>query len=296
MRPRDEPLHEDTLMTSRSLQARALARALFLWITVVAAGAAVDAAQELSLGGGQQWQIAGLFPQSEPGPLERQAKPVTPENSIPRRTRLVRPSYPSDAAVVGARATVTLRVTIDHLGTVAEVRTVGAPVLGVMSPPSPVDERAFIAGLLALVRSAKDAVGQWLYERPAEAPIAFDVVIGFSTQGDGEVLAQNSLPALAPADADLRAGSSGIHRSATKVKHVTPVYPAAARDAKITGVVVLEAVIEADGRIVDVQVLRSIPELDQAAVDAVKQWEYVPLLVDGVPTPTTIALTVQFSL
>jgi protein TonB len=79
------------------------------------------------------------------------------------------------------------------------------------------------------------------------------------------------------------------------VKHVTPVYPAAARDAKITGAVILEAVIGADGRIVDVQVLRSILELDQAAVDAVKQWEYVPLLVDGVPTPTTIALTVQFS-
>jgi len=284
-------------MTSRSLQARALARALFLWITAVAAGAAVHAAQDLSLDGGQQWQIAGLFPQGEPGPLERQAKPVTPENPIPRRTRLVRPAYPSDAAVVGARATVTLRVTIDHLGTVAELRTVGVPILGAMSPPSPVDERVFVAGLLALVRSAKDAVGQWLYEPPADAPIAFDVVIGFTPQGgDGEVIAQNSSPALAPSDPDLRAGSSGIQRPATKVKHVTPVYPAAARDAKITGVVVLEAVIGADGRIVDVQVLRSIPELDQAAVDAVRQWEYVPLLVDGVPTPTTIALTVQFSL
>ena len=279
-------------MTSRPRQARAHARALFLWITVVAAGAAVHAGQELSLGRGQQWQIAGVFPQSEPGPLERRATPITPENPIPRRTHLVRPAYPSDAAVVGARATVTLRVTLDHLGTVAEVRTVGAPVLGAMSPPSPVDERVFIAGLLALVRSAKDAVGQWLYEPPAEAPIAFDVVIGFSTQGDGEVIAQNS-PALAPTEADLR---GGIQRPATKVKHVTPVYPAAARDAKITGVVVLEAVIGADGRIVDVQVLRSIPELDQAAVDAVRQWEYVPLLVDGVPTPTTIALTVQFSL
>ena len=279
-------------MTSRSLQARALARALFLWITVVAAGAAVHAAQDLSLDGGQQWQIAGLFPQSAPGPLERQAKPVTPENPIPRRTQLVRPSYPSGAAVVGARATVTLRVTIDHLGTVTEARTVGAPVLGSMSPPSPAEEREFTAGLLALVRSAKDAVGQWRYEPPADAPIAFDVVIGFSTQGDGEVIAQNS-PGLAPAEAELR---GGIQRPATKVKHVTPVYPAAARDAKIAGVVILEAVIGADGRIVDVQVLRSIPELDQAAVDAVKQWEYVPLLVNGVPTPTTIALTVQFSL
>jgi hypothetical protein len=60
MRPVTRPQHEDTLMTSRPLQAQ-----LFLWITVVAAGAAVHAAQE-SLGGGQQWQIAGVFSQSEP--------------------------------------------------------------------------------------------------------------------------------------------------------------------------------------------------------------------------------------
>jgi TonB family protein len=80
------------------------------------------------------------------------------------------------------------------------------------------------------------------------------------------------------------------------VKHVTPVYPAARREAKIAGVVVLDVGIGADGRVVNVEVVRSIPELDQAAIDAIKQWEYVPLLVDGVPTPTTFEVTVQFSL
>ena len=264
-------------------------------VAFVAASATAYGAQERSLGADQPWQLAGAFPQSQPGSLERQAKPVTPENPIPRRTRLVRPPYPPEAAVVGAQATVTLRVTVDHLGTVAEVRTVGAPVLGAMSPPSPAEERAFTSGLLALVRSTKDAVGQWLYERPAEAPIAFDVVIGFSTQGDGEVIAQNSSPALAPADAELRASSS-IQRPATKVKHVSAVYPQAARDAKIQGVVILEARVGADGRVIDVNVLSSIPELDQAAIDAVKQWEYVPLLVDDVPTPATFAVSVLFSL
>ena len=298
MRPVTRPQHEDTLMTSRPRQARALARALFLWITVVAAGAAVHAAQELSLGG-QQSQIAGAFPQSEPGPLERQAKPVTPENPIPRRTRLVRPPYPSDAAVVGARATVTLRVTVDHLGTVAEVRTVGAPVLGAMSPPSPADERAFTAGLLALVRSAKDAVGQWLYEPPADAPIAFDVVIGFTSQGDGEVIAQNPRRDLQPAsvtDPRPRDQYLGGNPAPRKVKHVNPVYPAAAREKKITGMVILEARIEADGRILEARVLRSIPELDDAALEAVKQWEFTPTVVNGVPTPVTMTMTIQFSL
>jgi hypothetical protein len=56
-------------MTSRPLQA-----VLFLWITFVATGAVVDATPDLSLGAGEQWQIAGAFPRSEPGPLERQAQ------------------------------------------------------------------------------------------------------------------------------------------------------------------------------------------------------------------------------
>jgi hypothetical protein len=104
-------------MTSRPLQA-----VLFLWITVVAAGAVVcDSAADA------------------------------------RRSAAVS----NEAAVVGARATITLRVIVDHLGTVAEVRTVGAPVLGSMSPPSPSDEGALTGGLLALVRSAKESVGQW---------------------------------------------------------------------------------------------------------------------------------------
>jgi TonB family protein len=165
-----------------------------------------------------------------------------------------------------------------------------------MSPPSPSDERAFTAGLLALVRSAKDAVGQWLYEPPADAPIAFNVTVGFASQSDGEVIAQSSSSVLEAVEAERGADGAGLRRPATKVKHVTPVYPAAARDAKIAGVVILEARIGADGRVLDTRVLRSIPELDQAAIDAVMQWEYVPQLVDGAPTPTTIVVTVQFSL
>ena len=263
----------------------------YMVIAVVAGGVAMPAAQ--TLGDGQRWEIAGAFPLTEPGPLERQAKPVTPENPIPRRTRLVNPPYPPEAAVVGARASVSLRVVVDHLGTVVEARAVAAPILGAVAPGSPVEEPAFTTGLLALVQSARDAVRQWLYEPPADAPIAFNVVIGFSSLGDGEVLAQNSL---APVEAEPRGDGQVGRRPATKVKHVSAVYPAAAREAKITGAVLLEARVGADGRVLDVQVLRSIPELDQAALDAVKQWEYVPLLENGVPTPFTMTTTIQFSL
>jgi TonB family protein len=282
---------EDTTMTSRPTLVVA---SLVVFLAAVVA-VAVAAAQELPPSAGQGWQLAGAFPQSQPGPLERSAKPVTPENPIPRRTRVVRPPYPPEAAVVGARANVRLRVTIDHLGTVGEVRELGGPLLGAVAPDSP-SEQAFSAGLLALVRSAKDAVAQWLYEPPADAPMAFDVVIGFTTQADGEVIAQSSSSAPASPDAEPSAGDSATRRTATKVKHVSPIYPPAARDAKISGVVVLQVTIGADGRVLDAQVMRSIPELDQAALDAVRQWEYVPQLVNGEPTPFTMAATIQFSL
>jgi TonB family protein len=56
-----------------------------------------------------------------------------------------------------------------------------------------------------------------------------------------------------------------------KIVNVAPRYPTHAQLARIEGVVVLDAVIDATGRVTDVQVTRSIPALDQAAIDAVRQ-------------------------
>src|SRR5688572_30560772 len=134
-------------MTSRRAQ---LASSTVI-VLISASAIALVAAQELPRDARDLRQIAGAFPQSEPGPLERRAKPITPENPIPRRTHLVRPPYPSEAAAVGARAAVTLRATIDELGRVGEVRTVGVPVLGAINPGS-ADERAAAAALMGLVR------------------------------------------------------------------------------------------------------------------------------------------------
>jgi TonB family protein len=60
--------------------------------------------------------------------------------------------------------------------------------------------------------------------------------------------------------------------------------------------VVLEAHVGGDGRVVDASVLRSIPELDQAALDAVKQWEFTPTLLNNTPVPVIMTVTVQFTL
>jgi TonB family protein len=64
----------------------------------------------------------------------------------------------------------------------------------------------------------------------------------------------------------------------------------------VQGVVMLESVIGLDGRVADVRVLRSIPLLDSAAIDAVKQWEFESTLLDGVPVPVVMTVTVQFTL
>jgi protein TonB len=64
----------------------------------------------------------------------------------------------------------------------------------------------------------------------------------------------------------------------------------------VQGVVILEAVIGVDGRVSDARILRSIPLLDQAAIDAVQQWEYTPTMLNGVPVPVIMTVTVQFTL
>ena len=75
-----------------------------------------------------------------------------------------------------------------------------------------------------------------------------------------------------------------------------PVYPQIARAAAVQGVVILELVIGEDGAVSNARVLRSIPLLDQPALDAVRQWRYEPTLLNGVPTPVIMTVTVNFSL
>lgn len=81
-----------------------------------------------------------------------------------------------------------------------------------------------------------------------------------------------------------------------KVKDVPPEYPLVARHARVTGIVVLEALIAPDGRVSTLSVLRGIPLLNEAATEAVRQWVYTPTLLDGVAVPVIMTITVRFSL
>jgi TonB family protein len=81
-----------------------------------------------------------------------------------------------------------------------------------------------------------------------------------------------------------------------KIRDVPPVYPAIAQAARVQGVVIVEATIDPAGRVQEARVLRSIPLLDAAALDAIKQWQYEPTLVNGVPSAVIMTVTVNFSL
>ena len=80
------------------------------------------------------------------------------------------------------------------------------------------------------------------------------------------------------------------------VRRIEPAYPELARQARTEGVVILEATTDIYGRVAAVRVLRSIALLDAAAVEAVRQWVYEPLLVNGRPRPVTFTVTVTFVL
>jgi len=82
----------------------------------------------------------------------------------------------------------------------------------------------------------------------------------------------------------------------TKIRDVPPVYPPVAQQARVQGVVILEAVIGPTGGVTDVKVLRSVPLLDEAAITAVRQWQYTPTLLNGVPVPVIMTVTVNFQL
>jgi TonB family protein len=75
-----------------------------------------------------------------------------------------------------------------------------------------------------------------------------------------------------------------------------PEYPDAARRVGITGSVILEVTVDRQGKVTDVRALSGPAELRQAAIDAVKQYQYRPITVNAVIVPVAGPVTVTFSL
>jgi protein TonB len=100
-------------------------------------------------------------------------------------------------------------------------------------------------------------------------------------------------PPLPPAPKEpVRIG--GAIQSPALVKRVEPIYPDIAVMAKVGGTVILEAIVNDRGKVESVRVLRSVRFLDQSAIEAVRQWEYSPLVLNGIPTRFILTVTLRF--
>ena len=76
-----------------------------------------------------------------------------------------------------------------------------------------------------------------------------------------------------------------------------PIYPDIAVAAHLRGMVILEAQVDNTGRVVEVKVLRSVHRLlDDAAIAAVRQWRYQPVILNGIPEPFILTVVLTFNL
>jgi TonB family protein len=193
------------------------------------------------------------------------------ETKPPKLIKEVDPVYPEIARQVWVEGVVILEAKTDEYGNVVDVRV--------------------LRSIPLLDQAAIDAVRKWKYEplvvdgKPRK--VLFTVAVRFA-------LDNGSRKGLLKKFAGDAVRAEGDIKPPRLLKSVDPVYPEIARQAKVAGVVILGVKINEEGRVLDAIVLRSIPLLDQAAIDAVKQWVYEPYVKDGKPTPMVFTVTVRF--
>jgi protein TonB len=88
----------------------------------------------------------------------------------------------------------------------------------------------------------------------------------------------------------------GDVKQAKLISSVPPMYPALAKNQHISGNVQVDALIDANGRVTTMKVVSGPTLLQQAAMDALKQWKYQPAQLDGKPVAMHLTVTIQFRL
>jgi TonB family protein len=226
---------------------------------------------------------------------------------VPRRISGRAPDYPQSAIAAGVSGVVVVDVTIDKNG---KVRDVGV-----------------VKSIPELDRAAQAAARSWKFDPVVVSGARVEAVapaaILFSFRDDAQPgqqleaailharrgrFAAAEAPAAAAAAliADerrwyegiipIRPGTGNTVNPPRKIKDVRPAYPRYAQAARISGRVIIEAIVDEQGRVRAARVLRSVPLLDQAALDAVRQWEYEPATLNNQPMRMFMTVTVSFNL
>jgi TonB family protein len=185
----------------------------------------------------------------------------------PAKTRDVGVLFPPDLLQARASGIVTFEFVIDEQGKPTNIRQLGT------SAP-------------AFEQTVRDAVQQWEFAPTHVAGVAIPVrtSMTFAFQPERGIVEEV-----------VRVGGPGEITEPKKIRNVPPVYPAAARNSRRQGMVVLEAVIGRDGKVGSLRIVQSAgPDLDQAAANAVIQWEFTPTRLYGVPVAVVMTVTVSF--
>ena len=115
-------------------------------------------------------------------------------------------------------------------------------------------------------------------------------VTGIWTGGTEAIAAPNAAALLAM----LEAGSEVP--APKRTRFVSPQYPADAQARGLRGIVILELIIDTEGKVASATVTRSVPPFDDAALLAVNQWEYEVTRVDGKPVPVRLSVPITFTM
>jgi TonB family protein len=210
----------------------------------------------------------------------------------PERIKYVPPVYPEIAKTARVSGVVILEALISPSGDVADARV--------------------LRSIPLLDQAAIDAVRQWKYATTTlngmPVPVVLTVTVNFTIDNmPSETVVTNTAPMRSdvtpftePIVAEWKGAPpirvGGDIKAPERVRYVPPVYPIEAQRSKISGMVIIQAIIDENGDVALAKVLKSVPLLDSAALDAVNQWRYTPTLVNGVPVPVVMTVTVNFTL
>ena len=234
----------------------------------------------------------------------------------PRSSRVMGPgaiSLAIHAVVVAAVVVLPLVVGEEVLpGTTDAVRAFFAPPPDIALPPPPPPPPP--AGARTVVKAAPTAprpeteakftapieVPETIEPEPAGMDLGVEGGVPGGVEGGvpGGVVGGvvGGLPAEPPRTEARPIRVGGLIRAPKLQTRVEPKYPEIALAARTSALIILEATVRTDGRVQEVNVLRGHPLFDQAAIDAVRQWRYQPLLLNGVPVSFIATVTLQFNI
>jgi periplasmic protein TonB len=232
-----------------------------------------------------------------------------------RASRALRPGFFSLAVhliVVAAIIVLPLVVGEDVLPAASDaVRAFFVPPAEVALPPPPPPPPPAGARALKPAPAALRPTAEAKFVAPIEVPelVQPEESLDFGVEGGVPGGVEGGVPggvvggivgglpdAPPPAAAVRPVRVGGMIRTPKLLNLVKPEYPPLAVAARIKAMVVLEAVVGTDGRVQTATVLYGQPLLNQAAIDAVMQWRYQPLLLNGVPMPFVVNVTLNFNL